>query len=62
MAKFVCTQKCFHDRKLYRKGEVAEFREGAWPKNKKGEMIHFEALDGPPPKRDGKVRVNEKET
>lgn len=60
--KFVCTEKCFHD-KLYRVGDVAKFTKAKdGPMNKKGELIHFVQVgEAAVEKRPSEVRVNNKE-
>jgi len=47
MAKYVCTEKCYHN-KLYRKGDYAFFdKPETAPNNKDGDVIHFELIDEP---------------
>jgi hypothetical protein len=44
MAKYICTQdRVWHNKHLYRLGEIAEFEDGGWPKSikkdKQGRII-----------------------
>jgi hypothetical protein len=67
MAKWICTEKCFHNLILYRIGDPARFkRPQDGPKGKDGKLAHFEKVAEDTPiieenKSGPKVKVNEKE-
>lgn len=50
MPKYICTDKCFHNGSLYRKGDVADFAEGEYPVSNEGELRHFRLIEGAPKK------------
>ncbi len=57
MARYICTEKCFHMLKLWRPGEIAEFADGEHPVSselkykdgtiarKAGEVRHFRKIE-----------------
>ena len=50
MAQFICTDKCFHEQTLWRRGQVVECAEKELPFDKDGKMVHFKLLaDTPAP-------------
>ena len=57
--KFVCTKPCWHMGKKWRLGEIGDFSEGEFPKDKAENVLHFKALDSPPrgPGRPPKVEA-----
>jgi hypothetical protein len=65
VARYVCTDKCFHNGSLYRKGQIAVFGDD-FPKDKDGNIRHFVPADQvvaePEPAKKKGVRVNGKET
>jgi hypothetical protein len=67
MKRYICTDKCFHNGSLYRKGDLAVFGDD-FPKDKEGNIRHFELADqsvaapSGPEKGRGGVIVNGKKT
>ena len=61
MAQYICEDKCFHNGKLYRRGDIATFADGETPVTSKktdktgrvidegGKLAHFKLLEGPKP-------------
>lgn len=44
--RYVCTTPCWHGGKKYRKGDYAVFKNASdGPRNKKGQLVHFEVTD-----------------
>lgn len=65
MTRYVCTDKCFHNGSLYRKGQIAVFGDN-FPKDKDGNIRHFVPVDQAPavaeaPEKKKGVRINGKE-
>lgn len=66
MKSYICTDKCYHNGSLYRKGDMAVFGDD-FPKDKKGNIRFFEPVETAPAVKevkssDKKVKVNGKET
>ena len=60
---YLCVVPCWHMGTRYRKGQTVKFREDQLPRNKQGEMVHFQLMSpsSPPPVvENGPVIVNEK--
>ena len=60
MAKWQCIKPCWHNRHLYRLGEVYELEESNLPKDKDGKILHFKNLErgpGRPKKDEGPVAI-----
>ncbi len=45
MAEYICTEKCFHDGSLYRRGDI--LKGGEPPKDKAGNIRHFVETGSP---------------
>lgn len=68
IGKYVCTTKCFHGGKLWRRGNTAFFKKGEYPTDHDGNIRHFEPIGAEevPEKNkagpfDPVVKINEKE-
>lgn len=64
MKRYICTDKCFHNGSLYRKGQIAVFGDD-YPKDKEGNIRHFVPVDETPraeaPEKKKGVKVNGKD-
>jgi hypothetical protein len=63
MGKYICGEKCFHNLKLFRKGDIYIGGEEGLPRNKEGDIRNFKLLDEdamPNPAMGPVVKVNEK--
>lgn len=63
MARYICTEKTFHNLRLFRIGDVYNGKSEWLPKNKEGDIRGFRLLDGDPPAKPSTsvaVKVNEK--
>lgn len=48
MAKYECITPCWHDGSKYKKGDVATFKAGEGPRDKKGLIRHFVLIEPDP--------------
>jgi len=63
MSRYICTEKTFHNLRLFRIGDVYNGSAEGLPKNKEGDIRGFRLLDGDPPAKPSTsvaVKVNEK--
>lgn len=65
MARYICTIPCWHGKRKWRMGDIAEFSDEDLPRDKKGNVVHFRPAERIPasekrPNSEMQVNVNEK--